>query len=508
MESTLFSPSREAPLSVTQLNALLRAAIQKQLPGTLLVAGEISNLSRPSSGHLYFTLKDERSEIRCAMWRSSAAQLRFDPADGLAVLASATVDLYEPRGQVQLYVTRLEPRGIGALELAFRQLRDKLEKRGWFDAARKRPLPAFPRRIAVVTSLSGAAVRDIVQTIARRFPCVSLLLHPVRVQGDGAATEIAAAIAAINRSAEKLGGVDVLIVGRGGGSLEDLWAFNEEIVARAIVESHIPVVSAVGHETDVSISDLVADVRAATPTAAAELATPVRADLLDHLSRQTRRLVRGVRHGLEIAAARIERAAANEWLRDPRGCLGRTGQRLDEAAARLRSAMVQVFSNIRTRLHESEAGLIRARPEAVLARRRQRLEALRHRLFWVQGHLQLEAERGLTRLATDLAAQSPQHLAERHGVLLGQIGLRLARGIADRLGRERLRLDGLEARLSAASHESVLARGFSITRRARDGSVVRDPRLLRADERLSTTTAGGCFDSRVIDAVQRELFED
>src|SRR5262245_15685415 len=198
-------------MTVSQLTALIRAALQKCVPEPLLVMGQLSNVSRPSSGHVYFTLKDAGSEVRCAMWRSSAVGLRFQPADGLAVIATGNVDVYEPRGQVQLYVRRLEPRGVGALELAFRQLRDKLAKEGLFDPARKRPLPRFPTRIAIVTSLTGAAIRDIMNTICRRYACIELLVYPVRVQGDGAAPEIAAAIRAINHAAGRLGGIDVMI---------------------------------------------------------------------------------------------------------------------------------------------------------------------------------------------------------------------------------------------------------------------------------------------------------
>jgi len=267
-----------ATISVSQLTRMIKGAIEKGIPADVHVVGELSNVVRSSNGHLYFTMKDGSSEVRCVMWRTPARSIRFDLKDGLEVVATGSVDVYEPRGQVQLYVRRMEPRGVGALEMAFTQLKERLSREGLFDAGRKRALPTFPKTIAVVTSPTGAAVRDVIQTIQRRYPPVRILVFGVRVQGDGAALEVADAIRRINHERGRLGGVDVMIVGRGGGSLEDLWAFNEETVARAIYASEIPVISAVGHEIDFTIADFVADVRAATPTAAAELAVPVLAE--------------------------------------------------------------------------------------------------------------------------------------------------------------------------------------------------------------------------------------
>ncbi len=263
------------PISVSQLTAMVKRAIEETLPSTLHVVGEISNFKRHSSGHLYLTLKDRASELSCVMWRSAAAKLPFGPEDGLEVIATGRVEVFERSGRYQLYIRKLEPRGVGALELAFRQLRERLSDAGLFAEKHKRPIPRYPRRIAIVTSPTGAAIADMLRTIKRRYPCVHILVHPVRVQGPGAAQEIAAAIRRVNACAERLGGIDSMIVGRGGGSLEDLWPFNEETVARAIHASRIPIISGVGHEVDVTIADLVADVRAATPTAAAELAAPV-----------------------------------------------------------------------------------------------------------------------------------------------------------------------------------------------------------------------------------------
>ena len=303
------APATPRTLTVSQLNALVKRVLGDQLPGTIHLIGEISNLSRPASGHVYLTLKDDRGEVRCAMWRSSVSALKFAPADGQEVIATGHVELYEPRGQYQFQIRKLEPRGTGALELAFRQLRARLARDGLFEAGRKKPIPRYPRHIAVVTSATGAAVRDILKTLKRRCPCVSVFLYPVRVQGDGAAREIADAVTRLNRCAAALGGIDAMIVGRGGGSLEDLWAFNEEIVARAIYASRIPVISAVGHEVDVTIADLVADLRAPTPTAAAELAVPILDEVLETLTRHESRIRRAARHRLDLSRSRIEAVA-------------------------------------------------------------------------------------------------------------------------------------------------------------------------------------------------------
>jgi len=265
----IFDPARMAAkeepalaarsMTVTQLNALVKRVLGNGLPATIHLTGQISNYSRPGSGHLYFTLKDENSEVRAVMWKTAATTVKFKIEDGMEVVATGGVDVYEPRGQYQFYVRKLEPKGVGNLELAFRQLYDRLSREGLFDNDRKKTIPKYPRRIGIVTSPTGAAIHDILQTLRRRFPCIEVMLYPVRVQGEGAANEIAAAIRKLNEQATALGGIDVMIVGRGGGSLEDLWAFNEEVVARAIFDSSIPVISGVGHEVDVTIADLVAD---------------------------------------------------------------------------------------------------------------------------------------------------------------------------------------------------------------------------------------------------------
>lgn len=493
------APVAEEPLvlSVSDLTRLVRGAIKRQLPGTLYVVGQISNISRPAGGHIYLTLKDEESEVRCVMWRSDAASLKFAPADGLEVIATGEVDVYEPRGQYQFYIRRLEPRGVGALELAFRQLKAKLEREGLFDPARKRPIPAIPRRVAVVTSLTGAAIRDILQTINRRFPCITVYVYPVKVQGEGASAEIADAIRRLNAARESLGGIDVMIVGRGGGSLEDLWAFNEEAVARAIHASAIPIISAIGHEVDFTIADFVADLRAATPTAAAELVAPLLVDLIGGLDTQAHRLMRAVLGRVETCRAQLAVVERCEWFRDPLSRLGQKHQRLDETTGRLRLAMSKRLVACRTTLHDTEVRLTRVRPEVQLAQRRERLAKIEHRLRWALGHCNLMKERSLAAAELRLKASSPDRLTHTGRLLLGELDGRLTRAVARaHADRERL-VSGMEARLAAGSHEAILNRGFTITRRREDGKIVRSSADAAPGDRLVTRTARGEIESRV-----------
>jgi exodeoxyribonuclease VII large subunit len=321
-------------LSVSEITALIKEQLEGAFPDVYVV-GEISRCTRAASGHMYLTLKDENAVLNAVMWRGPASALRFRPEEGLEVVVHGHIDVYAPRGSYQLIASWMEPRGVGALELAFRQLKERLEKQGLFAPERKKPLPPFPRRIGVVTSPTGAAVRDIINVIGRRFPPAELYLLPSRVQGDQAAAEIAAAIALLNARRPDL---DVLIVGRGGGSLEDLWPFNEEVLARAIFESRIPVVSAVGHEIDFSISDFVADVRAATPTEAAEIVVPDRAELLERLRQRRRRLALALEGSIQAAGRRLEALGARYAFRRPEALLQTRAQKLDDLLEKLRTA--------------------------------------------------------------------------------------------------------------------------------------------------------------------------
>lgn len=320
-------------LSVSQLNRRVRFLLESQYPG-LWVEGEISNFKKHSSGHIYFTLKDENAQISAAFFSQYQRGLRFELKDGLKVLAFCRVSVYEARGQYQLYIERIEPQGVGALQLAFQQLKEKLEKEGLFREERKRSIPRFPATVGIVTSPTGAAIHDIWNVVNRRFCGTRILLYPVKVQGEGAAEEIAAAVEAMNRLEEP----EVLIVGRGGGSLEDLWAFNEEAVARAVFNSRIPVISAVGHETDWTICDLVADLRAPTPSAAAELVVASRVELEEKVRDCGTRLRNAL---LDLCAERRERLAdlaASAAFRQPRYLLDQFSERTDEFHRRLQAA--------------------------------------------------------------------------------------------------------------------------------------------------------------------------
>ena len=315
--------------SVSELTALVKATLEGDF-ADLAVCGEVSNLARPRSGHVYFSLKDDGAQLRAVLWKADARRLVFDLTDGLAVRAWGDLTVYAPRGEYQLIVRKVEPEGIGPLELAFRQTVERLKAEGLFDPGRKRPLPRFPRRIVIVTSPTGAAVRDLLQVIGRRWAAVDLLIAPTRVQGPGAAQEVAAAIATANR----VEGADLIIVARGGGSLEDLWAFNEEVVARAIFASRLPVVSAIGHEVDVTVADLVADRRALTPSEAGELCVPDAREVRAALDATRDRLALAA--GSRLALARADLDALRDRLdRAPGRDLDRRRERLGRLAAAL-----------------------------------------------------------------------------------------------------------------------------------------------------------------------------
>jgi len=351
-------------LTVGQLTFLVKDLLEAALP-TVWVSGEISNLSRPQSGHYYFTLKDADAQIRAVVWRTTAQWLRLDLHDGMDVVCEGGLEVYPPRGTYQLVVRQMHLKGIGALELRLRQLHAKLKAEGLFDAGRKRPLPMFPRQIAFVTSPSGAAVRDFLESLRHRWHGVCVLVVPVRVQGPGAAEEIAAAIQQVNRLREP---IDTLVVGRGGGSLEDLWAFNEEVVVRAIHASRIPVVSAVGHEIDVTLSDLVADVRALTPTDAAQRVVPSLVDVTAALQEVSRRLQHALRTRCTASRARLETIATRRPLRRPFDLVHDLARRVDELDARLRRAPRQELQLHGQRLKSLAAHLESLSPLAVLAR--------------------------------------------------------------------------------------------------------------------------------------------
>lgn len=431
-------------LSVSQFNRCIAGLIESGMPLSW-IEGEISNLVLPASGHLYFTLKDDESQVRAAMFRNRSRLLGIKPRNGMLVRVRARPTLYLPRGDYQLIVEHIEEAGLGALQRAFEALKLKLAAEGLFAAERKRTIPAFPEAIGIVTSASGAAVHDILTVLRRRAPWISLVLYHTQVQGRDAAAGIAAAIAAANRRAE----VDVLIVGRGGGSLEDLWSFNEEIVARAIAASDIPVISAVGHETDVTIADFVADLRAPTPSAAAERVAPPRDELLARINTSLRTLARHIRNTLQESRAQV--AIARKGLIRPDQRLREYRQMCDELDLRGRRAL-----------------------RAYLAEQQQLLGALVHRLR------QSSPDRGL-------ALQGEQVVA---------VQARLTRAVAALMTGKRLALESGSARLNTVSPLATLARGYAILSRPTH-EIVRHVADVTVGARLRARLGDGRLDCRV-----------
>jgi exodeoxyribonuclease VII large subunit len=328
------------------------------------VLGEISNVRKPGSGHVYLTLKDKNSQLQAVVFRNTASRIKFELKDGMEVISFGSVTVYEPRGQYQLIINKMEPKGIGALQLAFQQLKEKLEKEGLFGHAHKKTIPFIPQKIGIVTSPTGAAIKDILNIIDRRFANVEILIYPVKVQGEGAAQEIAEAITELNNYSD----IDVIITGRGGGSLEDLWAFNEETVARSIYNSRIPVISAVGHEIDITIADLVADKRALTPSEAGELVVPRKDLLIEKIEKFNARLLQALTGKLRLSKEKLVRIANSYAMRQPFDRLNRWQQRLDEFAQRLNLNITHALNTEREKLSGIAGKLESLSPLNVLKR--------------------------------------------------------------------------------------------------------------------------------------------
>jgi exodeoxyribonuclease VII large subunit len=358
------TPSERRVLTVSELNAQVHELLEASFP-ELWVEGEISNCKAYPSGHTYLTLKDEKAQVRAVLFKGASFGVKFKLQDGLKVLVRGRATSYEPRGELQFIISAAEPREKGALQLALEQLKAKLQAEGLFDESRKKPLPAYPKSVGVVTSGQGAAVRDVIQVLSRRWPGLDIRVWPVKVQGPGAAEEIAAGIRGFNALAPDTG---VLLVGRGGGSIEDLWAFNEEPVARAIADSRIPVVSCVGHETDWTIADSVADVRAPTPSAAAELAVPEKSAVRDRISELEDAMLQVLRDRIETLERRLAFAASHPLLQDPRRLWEQRAQRVDELAARLPEALRRSVERLEMRLRVSAGKLDAISPLKVLGR--------------------------------------------------------------------------------------------------------------------------------------------
>ncbi|MCY1286239.1 Exodeoxyribonuclease 7 large subunit [compost metagenome] len=432
-------------LTVSQLNQRARHLLEDVFP-QVWVEGEISNLARPASGHLYFTLKDAQAQVRCALFRQNALRVRQALRDGLAVRVRGKVSLFEGRGDYQLIADAVEPAGDGALRLAFEALKEKLAAEGLFAAERKRPLPAHPQRIGIVSSPTGAVIRDIISVFRRRAPQVQLTLIPTAVQGFDATAQIVRALALADAQ-----GFDALILARGGGSLEDLWCFNEEAVARAVAACRTPIVSAVGHETDVSISDFVADVRAPTPSAAAELLAPDASDLQQRLDGLRRRLVLRMREHLTRERLRLD--GLFRRLRHPGERLRQQAQRLDDLDMRLRRAF--------------------------------------------ERQLQVRHER-LARLDTRLAAQHPGRTLALLRQRLESLAERLPRAARNAIKERRQKLDALAQTLHVVSPLATLGRGYSILLDER-GQAIRAASQTRPGQRLKARLAEGELDVRVED---------
>lgn len=441
--------------SVTRVTQKLQALLTREF-SALWVEGEISNYTRSQAGHRYFTLKDDKNQIKAALFRGRAAGLRFEPADGQKVLAYGTVEVYGPRSEYQIIVHRLLPAGQGELELAFRQLYARLSAEGLFAAERKQPLPVFPRRIGVVTSPHGAAIRDILKVLRRRAPQVQVVVAPALVQGEGASRSIVQAIEAFNRRAA----VDLLIVGRGGGSLEDLWAFNEEATVRAVAASALPVISAVGHEVDVTLCDLAADLRAATPSVAAELAVRDRREWERSLRDFTRRLAGETAYLLGDGRTRLGALVKRYGFRRPEDALRTFVQSTDLLWARMLRTVASHLLALRKDLTGTAARPVLRRPA---------------------GWLVPYGER---------AARPAEHLST---------------AMAQLPARSRERLDRSAGRLDALSPRAVLDRGYAVVMNA-SGKVIDSVRDIQASELLSTWFRDGRLQTRVIKKETRTLW--
>lgn len=433
-------------LTISQLTRRIKSLLENDL-GTVWLSGEISNWKQAASGHAYFTLKDENSQIDAVIFKGKLSRLKFEPESGLEVLAHGQITVYERRGNYQIIISDMQPKGVGALQLAFEKLKKKLAAEGLFDDLHKKPLPLLPRRIGIVTSPTGAAIRDILNVLSRRFGSVHVILYPARVQGPEAAAEIAAGIRALDDW-----GVDVMIVGRGGGSLEDLWPFNEEIVVRAVYEARTPIISAVGHEVDVALTDFAADLRAPTPSAAAELVVKEQAALGDQVVRLKKRLGQGLERQLAEARHRLQLAQGSYVLQRPEELVRQLRQTSDEYRMRLDDGMMEHLREAQARVERAARALALLSPRNQLDRANERLLRLRQRL--------------------DAAGMD----------------------IPD-AGRHRLR--PLVAQLDALSPLAILSRGYAVGWKMPDKTLVREAAALKSDDEIYVRFGRGAVTATV-----------
>lgn len=438
--------------TVSQVNNMVKVAVEAGLPSRITVAGEVSSYRPASGGHKYFVIKDQTCQLPSVMWKSAAAKSKFDFNNGDAVVATGYIDVYPPYGRYQFVIDIIKPAGIGNLQLEFERLVAKLEAEGLFDPLHKKPIPKYPMRIAIVTSPTGAAVEDITHSICSRFPCVELLLYPVPVQGKGAGEKIAAAIADINARNKQLR-IDLIIAGRGGGSLEDLWCFNEEAVARAIFASQIPVISAVGHEIDTTIADLVADARASTPTKAGVIAVPDMAELIDQMAVMERRLINDAINKINFCRQKLATIEAGGLFRNPGYMIQVKEQRADELEWRIKDAFGRKLSTLKNVVEGLTAKMNRIEP---------------HRLI---------ADKNLQMQKYETA------LTLRLGGVINQ---------------SKLRLTAQQNRLQSLDPRSVLNRGYTITRFDDTGRLLDGAAPVEAGALIRTEFAGGkCIKSKV-----------
>jgi exodeoxyribonuclease VII large subunit len=461
------APSRRI-YPVRELVAAVRTHVERAFTD-IYVEGEISNYRPADSGHLYFTLKDGAAQLRVVMWRTQARLLRFRPENGLQIIARGRVTIYDERGDLQFQAELLEPKGAGALQIAFEQLKAKLAAEGLFDPSRKRPIPALPRRIGVVTSPRGAAIQDILNILRRRHESVSVLIYPAQVQGEGAAAEVSAGVRYFNRH----GKVDVIVVARGGGSFEDLFAFNDEVLARTIAATNIPVISAVGHETDFTICDFVADLRAPTPSAAAELVIGSKQELAEKLASLRRRMAQVVNYKLLRAHNALSRLAQNGVFARMQDSIARRQQRVDEVVFRMAQSQSEALKNWSRRLTDFEAHLRHHDP-------RVRLGAMRRQLDGQTVALRSSVMRRLVGQRNQLETLS----------------IALGRSSETVLLRRRAHWQQLHSSLEALSPKAILARGYALVFDA-DGRLVKQATQLRPGSRVRAQLGHGEFTAKV-----------
>ena len=473
--------------TVKQVNALVQQTLATHLPAVFLVQGEISNFRTYDRGHAFFTLKEPGAELPCILWKDGLERLKFRPRDGMAVIARGNIKMYEPQGKVQLYVETLFPQGTGALEIAFRQLCEKLKAEGLFEQARKRPIPRLPQRVVIITSRTGDVLHDVLTTAYRRYPGLHMLLFPVRVQGDEAPKDIVRAIQAVNAYHRQLldvqpAGIDLILLVRGGGSLEDLWAFNEEAVARAIVASAIPIATGIGHEPDTTIADLVGDLRGPTPTGVTELTIPNASALRREIDAHATLLSRDIRRYLTAAAADVQRCQLE---------LGGAMQTLTHHGA--------------TRIDNLASQIARIEPRHAIAQGWRRVEEATHDLHAAQQQRLGHAQQQVAALEFRLQKASPLLRAQRWGDQVGHLRNALQQVMRQRLTAAAEAIAAQARQLAAVSPQAVLDRGYSITTDA-EGRIVRRTAQVQNGDTITTRVADGQFKSTVGTPRQGKLF--